>query len=109
MLRFMNRMVSSNLRACPMCKTRATRPRQEKREENYRRALVELPRRLLHQKLTEIGRDYANVFTLKERGRLITSEENIVNELAKRNYTDYNKQKCGEHQQVVDEKFLPVI
>lgn len=60
-------------------------------------------------KLAEIGKDYPDVFADNERGGLITSEGNIVNELAKRNYTDYNKRKCGEHQRVVDEKFLAVI
>jgi len=33
----------------------------------------------------------------------------MINELAKRNYTDYNKRKCRDHQRLVDEKFLAII
>jgi len=60
-------------------------------------------------KLAEIGKDHPELFSDKERGGLITNEGNIVNELAKRNYTDYNKRKYPDHQRLVDEKFLAII
>jgi len=60
-------------------------------------------------KIAAIGQDHPNLFAPNERGGLITNEGNIINELAKRNYTDYNKRKCSEHQRIVDEKFLAII
>jgi len=60
-------------------------------------------------RLAAVGREHPDLFAPKERGGLITSEGNIINELAKRNYTDYNKRKCSEHQRFVDEKFLAII
>merc|ERR1712238_555522 len=59
--------------------------------------------------IAEIGKDHPELFAPKERGGLITSAGNMINELAKRNYTDYNKRKCSEHQRLVDEKFLAII
>merc|ERR1712238_393372 len=59
--------------------------------------------------IAEIGKDHPELFAPKERGGLITSAGNMINELAKRNYTDYNKRKCSEHQRLVDEKFIAII